>query len=204
MNHVFSRHETAKRLHAKRFSYTFLFSIVILVTILKSVSPMCQISLMQFTASSSLSGPGPQAIGSPLSTQMYILAQSLPHPAVLCLFRQAARQTTETQRMRKKDRTRVRLMGRFYPSSRPPNGLPPRSCVIYVKRALACFCPRQPSAFSRDPLSLPQPARHHMVEINKSSPERVRAASLKLKKDFFFFFQRGLNSSTGKKAALLP
>lgn len=95
-------------------------------------------------------------------------------------------------------------MGRFYPSSRPPNGLPPRSCVIYVKRALACFCPRQPSAFSRDPLSLPQPARHHMVEINKSSPERVRAASLKLKKDFFFFFQRGLNSSTGKKAALLP
>lgn len=87
----FSRHETAKRLHAKRFSYTFLFSIVILVTILKSVSPMCQISLMQFTASSTLSGPGPQAIGSPLSTQMYILAQSLPHPAVLCLFRQAAR-----------------------------------------------------------------------------------------------------------------
>ncbi len=51
---------------------------------------MCQISLMQFTAST-LSELGPQAIGSPLSTQMYILAQSLPDPAVLCLFSQAAR-----------------------------------------------------------------------------------------------------------------
>lgn len=106
-------------------------------------------------------------------------------------------------------------MGRFYPSSRPPNGLPPRSCVIYVKRALACFCPRQHSAFSRDPLSLPQPARHHRVEINKSSPGRVRAASLKLKKDFSFLFfcfvflyiyreKESLNTSTGKKAASLP
>lgn len=76
-----------------------------------------------------------------------------------------------------------RLKGRFSPSSRPPNRLPPRSCVIYVERALACFCPRQQSAFSSDPLSLPQPARHHRVEINKSSG-RVGAASLKLKKDF--------------------
>lgn len=91
-----------------------------------------------------------------------------------------------------------RLRGRFYPSSRPPNGLPPRSCVIYVERALACFCPRQHSAFSRDPLSLPQPARHHRVEINKGSPGRVRAASLKLRKDFL----EGLNNSTGKKRPL--
>ena len=75
-----------------------------------------------------------------------------------------------------------RLKGWFYPSSRPPNGLPPCSCVIYVKRALACFCLRQHSAFSRDPLSLPQPARHHRVEINKGSPGRVRAVRLKWKK----------------------
>lgn len=104
--------------------------------------------------------------------------------------------------MRKKDGTRDRLKGRFYPSSRPPNGLPPRSCVIYVERALACFCPRQRSAFSRDPLSLPQPARHHRVEINKSSPGRVRAASLKLKNDFFFFLR--ITAALGKKQPLCP
>lgn len=183
----------------KTIQLHILFSNAIFVTILKSVTPMCQISLMQFAASS-LPGLGPQAIGSPLSTQMYILAQSLPSPAVLCLFSQAARQTTETQRMRNKDRTRDRLKGRFYPSSRPPNGLPPRSCVIYVERALACFCPRHHSAFSRDLLCLPQPARHHRVEINESSPGRARAASLKLKKDFL----EGLNNNTGKKAASLP
>lgn len=103
-----------------------------------------------------------------------------------------------------KDRTRVRLKGRFYPSSRPPNGLPPRSCVIYVERALACFCPRQLSAFSRDPLSLRQPARYHRVEINKSSPGRVRAASFEIKTGFFFllFFSVGLNNRTGKRRPL--
>lgn len=69
---------------------THLSSIVIFFTILKSVTPMCQISLIQFTAST-LSGLGLQAIGRPLPTQMYILAQSLPDPAVLCLFSQVAR-----------------------------------------------------------------------------------------------------------------
>lgn len=41
----------------------------------------------------------------------------------------------------KKDgqKQRGRQMGRLYLSSRPPNGHPPRSCVIYARRALALF-----------------------------------------------------------------
>lgn len=63
----------------------------------------------------------------------------LPRPAVLFLSSQASRQTAGTRRMRKTDRSRDRQMGRFHLSSRPPNGHPPRSCVIYARRALALF-----------------------------------------------------------------
>lgn len=146
--------------------------------------------------------PGLQVIGSPLFTRMHVLARSLPHPAVLFLSSQAARQTTETRRMRKTDRTRDGQTGRFHLSGRPPNGLPPRSCVIYVSRALApfFFCPRQWWSFSRDPLSLPPPARHHKVEINKSSPGWARA----LKKMLFFFWRTWIASMGKKEAASLP
>lgn len=95
-----------------------------------------------------------------------------------------------------------RLKGWFYPCSRPPNGLPPRSCVIYVERSRACSCLRQRSVFSRDPLSLSKPARHHRVKINKSSPQRVRA-KLKLKKcSFSSPFFAGWNNSRGEKRSL--
>lgn len=130
---------------------------------------------------------GPQVTGSPQSAQMQVLAQSFH---ILQFYASSAKLLA---------RTWDRLMGRF--TSRPLNGLPPRSCVIYVRRALACFCPRQRGALSSDPLSLPQPARYHRVEMSKSSPERVRATSLKL---LLLSFFESLNNSTGKKAASLP
>lgn len=163
----------AKKLHAKLFSYTFYSVFHYWLQFLNQWLP-CVRSV--WCSSQRPLCLDPQAIGSPLSTQMYILAQSHPDPAVLCLFSRAATYTTET-RVRKKYRTRDGLKGGFYPSSRPPNGLPPRSCVIYVERALTCFCPGQQGAFSSDPLGLPKPARQHRVERNKSYSWRVRAAS---------------------------
>ena len=103
----FSCRNIDKKQHAKWSIYIFCSVSSYRLGFLNLLTPMCQICLMQFTASA-LSGPGPWAIGSPLSTQMYILAQSLPDPAVLCLFSQAARSTTETQRAGKEDRTRER------------------------------------------------------------------------------------------------
>lgn len=111
-----------------------------MVTIPKSVTPMCQISLMQFTAST-LSGWARRL----LEVHYPLRWMSWPNLFQILLFYASSAKLLDRplrQRMRKKDRTKDRLMGRFYLSSRPPNGLPPRSCVIYVKRALALFQPQ--------------------------------------------------------------
>lgn len=140
------------------------FSIVIIVTILKCVSPMCQISLMQFTSAL----VGVCCLLRFMSWSSHSIPCCFMHPQPSCWIDHCERE----------GRTEYETdwwVGSVSQADRHTDF----SCVIYVKRALACFCPRQHSSFSRDLLSLPWPARHHRVEKNEGFPGRVQAASLK-------------------------
>lgn len=182
----FSCYSMAKRLHAKRFSH-ILFSVVIMVTIPKSVTPMCQISLMQFTAST-LSGWARRL----LEVHYPLRWMSWPNLFQILLFYASSAKLLDRPLRHKEweGRTEPKTdwwVGSISPADHQTDFL--HAPVLFMWRELwPLFSPRQHSAFSRDPLSLPQPARHHRVEINKTSPGRVKATSLKLKKGFFFFF----------------
>lgn len=141
----------AEKLYAKQFSH-ILFCIEIMVTVLKSVTPMCQISLMLFTAST-LSGWSRRL----LEVHYPLRWMSWPNLFQILLFYASSAKMLDRPLRPREWETRTEpetdwWVGSVSPADHQTDFL--HAPVLFMWRELwLFFCPRQHSAFSRNPLS---------------------------------------------------